>query len=678
MQQTSLLTKSNFKIALQCPTQLYYQQNQELFDNQSQTNTFLKALARGGYQVGELAKYLFVDDPKAESITIDTLDPALALLQTRERIENNYECIIAEAAFQYKNTFVRVDILHKKGNDIRIYEVKSKSIDTSSSFFKKNKNGFDSNWKSYLYDVAFQTHVVKHSFGESYTLTPYLLLANKEALVDVDGLNQKFAIVKDENGHTHVQTKSSFIRKDLGSLNVLKTVNVSEEVDWAFNNSINDPRVPEAFQGFSEYIEWLQQRLSKNESATSKPGSYCKVCPFNSSDINRCGRTRCLSEHNWENGKVDAETLHSEPLIYDLWMGGMGSTVSNVYNQGVPLLKDLDTSLLASKNDNKVLGTGFSNLKRRELQIQAVKNKSSSYSFNQEAYLQYRNQWKWPLNMIDFETNTVAIPFYKGMKPYQTIAFQFSHHLLYEDGRVEHLNDFLSFEAAKYPNLDFLEALKTSLELNSGTIFKYSKHENTVLRHIYDELDTLNPPNKKELKDFIDLITEVKIKKDSYVKGSRNMVDLLELVKDCYYSPLMKGSNSLKQVLPAILADMPSLKSKYSRQGLYGIGLEINSRNFDDQVWLQEQYDWDPYKTLPKLFSEKETQFIVTGEDMTDLNNGSAAMMAHSLLQFSDIPEEKRIVYRDSLLRYCELDTLAMVILVEGFEKMKNCNLKLT
>jgi hypothetical protein len=60
----------------------------------------------------------------------------------------------------------------------------------------------------------------------------------------------------------------------------------------------------------------------------------------------------------------------------------------------------------------------------------------------------------------------------------------------------------------------------------------------------------------------------------------------------------------------------------------------------------------------------------VKGEDLTDLANGSAAMMAHTLLQFSEVAEEKRLVYRESLLRYCELDTMAMVILVEGFEGM--------
>ena len=114
-------------------------------------------------------------------------------------------------------------------------------------------------------------------------------------------------------------------------------------------------------------------------------------------------------------------------------MGGMGSGVSKVYDQGVPLLKDLDAELLAANNENTEAGAAFSKFQRRKMQIEAVRQNDYLYKFNHEAFEEYRRQWKWPLNMIDFETNTVAIPFYEGMRPYQTIAFQFSHHLLHED-----------------------------------------------------------------------------------------------------------------------------------------------------------------------------------------------------------------------------------------------------
>ncbi len=665
MTKNTRLTKSKFKIALDCPTQLYYHQNPDLYDNQASENPFLEALAKGGFQVGELAKYLFVNDPQsAQNITIDTLNSDEALRETQERLQNHHECVIAEAAFQFENCFVRVDILHKVGNTIKIYEVKSKSIGNDAKFFKKKQNGFSSEWKAYLYDVAFQTYVVQQSLGNSYTLIPYLLLANKDAATDISGLNQRFSLYKDENDRSRVRVNGDFTRNDLGSLDILKKVNVEDEVHWALTHPIDDPRVPPAFQGFPRYVKWLQERLIANESAVSVPGGYCKACPFVSTEMSRCGRTRCLSTHTWSNGVFSGETLHAEPLIYELWMGGMGPGVSKVYDQGVPLLKDLDAALLAANNENTEAGAAFSKFQRRKMQIEAVRQNDYLYKFNHEAFEEYRRQWKWPLNMIDFETNTVAIPFYAGMRPYQTIAFQFSHHLLHEDGRVEQVNDFLSFEAGKYPNLDFLEALKASLETNEGTIFRYSNHENTVLRHIYGELEVLNPPNKVELQAFIERITQVKGE-----GGPRNMVDLLELVKDCYYSPALKGSNSLKQVLPSILADVPFLKTKYSQAGVYGRGKSMSSRNFDDQVWLQESHGWDPYKTLPTLFTEAEMQFFVKGEDISDLANGSAAMAAHTMLQFSDIPEEKRLRYRESLLRYCELDTLAMVILVEGLSE---------
>ena len=56
-------TKSRFRLALECPTKLYYGANKSEYANQSIDDPFLMALAEGGYQVGELAKYLFCDDP---------------------------------------------------------------------------------------------------------------------------------------------------------------------------------------------------------------------------------------------------------------------------------------------------------------------------------------------------------------------------------------------------------------------------------------------------------------------------------------------------------------------------------------------------------------------------------------------------------------------------------------
>ena len=44
------------------------------------------------------------------------------------------------------------------------------------------------------------------------------------------------------------------------------------------------------------------------------------------------------------------------------------------------------------------------------------------------------DKWIFPLHFIDFETTKVAFPFNKGRKPYEGIAFQFSHHVVHKDG----------------------------------------------------------------------------------------------------------------------------------------------------------------------------------------------------------------------------------------------------
>jgi hypothetical protein len=59
-------------------------------------------------------------------------------------------------------------------------------------------------------------------------------------------------------------------------------------------------------------------------------------------------------------------------------------------------------------------------------------------------------KWKFPLHFIDFETSAVALPFYDKMRPYEQIAFQFSHHRvdLNADGtyKVTHAGQFINTE----------------------------------------------------------------------------------------------------------------------------------------------------------------------------------------------------------------------------------------
>lgn len=153
------LTKSRFKLGLECETKLYYTRKKEYAD-QSIDNPFLIELAKGGYQVGELAKFYITSD--AQKITVEEMDYYLALNETQKRI-NKGDRYIAEAAIRFENLFIRVDIfeidLSKK--EICIYEVKSVSYKSDEQFIKESKKGnnkgnlvINNDWLPYLTQIT--------------------------------------------------------------------------------------------------------------------------------------------------------------------------------------------------------------------------------------------------------------------------------------------------------------------------------------------------------------------------------------------------------------------------------------------------------------------------------------------------------------------------------------------
>jgi hypothetical protein len=275
--------------------------------------------------------------------------------------------------------------------------------------------------------------------------------------------------------------------------------------------------------------------------------------------------------------------------------------------------------------------------------------------------------WTYPLHFIDFETSAVALPFNQGRKPYEQVAFQFSHHVIHEDGSIEHANEFLMADVGAFPNFDFVRALKNALG-DTGTIFRYSNHENTILNAIYIQLLESSESDKDALMDFIRSISHAKNDSVEKWKGDRDMVDLCEVYKMFYFDPHTKGSNSIKAVLPALLRRSTFLQQKY-QQAIGAIG--VNSKNFEPKhTWLTLKNGevQSPYKMLPPVFETWSNDALDDLlSDVEDLNNGGAALTAYGYLQYTDMTEGERAKLTQALLRYCELDTLAMVMLWEHF-----------
>ena len=140
------LTKSLFKTALECPTKLYYQNPKNGYFNKKKDNEFLEALANGGHQVGELAKFKYHDDPVGASITVTERNHQAAVAATRNLLGASDRAVIAEAALQVDKLFARVDILIKddQKNTVELLEVKSKKVTEKQVKNRfKNRNGYE-------------------------------------------------------------------------------------------------------------------------------------------------------------------------------------------------------------------------------------------------------------------------------------------------------------------------------------------------------------------------------------------------------------------------------------------------------------------------------------------------------------------------------------------------------
>ena len=102
------LTKSRFKLAVECPTKLFYTGKPE-YANTNNEDAFLAMLADGGFQVGELAKFMY---PDGVEVTAKGVDDAIA--ETAERLKQ-HTVTLFEPAIVYEGFLVRVDVLVKRG-----------------------------------------------------------------------------------------------------------------------------------------------------------------------------------------------------------------------------------------------------------------------------------------------------------------------------------------------------------------------------------------------------------------------------------------------------------------------------------------------------------------------------------------------------------------------------------
>ncbi len=114
------------------------------------------------------------------------------------------------------------------------------------------------------------------------------------------------------------------------------------------------------------------------------------------------------------------------------------------------------------------------------------------------------------------------------------------------------------------------------------------------------------------------------------------------------------------------------LQTFYGQKDLYGKNLTINSHNYENVQWIVKTKDGfaDPYQLLINPLPLEEQASEEDNEDSAiEINNGGLALIAYAKVQNEHMDSRQIEQYREALLKYCELDTLAMVMVYQTILK---------
>lgn len=162
-----------------------------------------------------------------------------------------------------------------------------------------------------------------------------------------------------------------------------------------------------------------------------------------------------------------------------------------------------------------------------------------SPKIDKEAIKDIMKTLTYPLYFLDYETYQVAIPEIDGTKPYQQLPFQYSLHIIKNEGAPLEHKEFLAEIDDKEFIRHFAEQLIKDIPDN-GSVIIYNK--------------AFEPARNREIAEMYPEL------KDELERINSNMVDFLVPFKQRkYYTKKMQGSASIKYVLPALYPDDPEL-----------------------------------------------------------------------------------------------------------------------
>jgi hypothetical protein len=252
----------------------------------------------------------------------------------------------------------------------------------------------------------------------------------------------------------------------------------------------------------------------------------------------------------------------------------------------------------------------------------------------------------YPLFFLDYEGTRCALPSAPGCRPYGQVAFQWSCHVIDNPGASPRHVEWLDTENDN-PNLGFLESLRKLLG-EQGTIYHWADYEVVVTQELADEIR--GDASKADLVSWVDRNWGTNAKAKKIAVKSERCLDLLEISRGHFYDPAMMGSHSIKKVLPVVWKN-PAIQKLFPKYAQDQHGQPVKN----------------PYDALPALTLQdaKDSALDLSRLDELDVvKNGTGAMRAYEHIRYGLAASDQaaRKSMRRQLMRYCELDTAAMVM----------------
>ncbi len=459
-------------------------------------DTHRNALFEEGILIGKMAHSLY---PGGRHIDQEASAFPHRLALTEALLKDPACPTLFEATFQYQNTLIMVDILHKTPEGMELIEVKSSTSEKAIFIDDLSLQYYVLTGLTIPIKNVFLMHINAHYVRKAQLKLSKLF--KKSALTDKVSQNQNKV-------HTQIN---------------------------AMRNSLQNAQEPLFFQNSLENIDI---------------GTHC-FHPYNCDFMPHC----------WK---------HIPPHSVFNLTGLPIESKFELYKKGHTLIQDIPDSHLLSESS----------------QVQK-KAESESPLINKPAIQDFLKTLHYPLYFMDFEAFQKAIPPYPGVRPYQQIPFQFSIHYLNSPFDTLSHKEFLA-DPKKDPRYEFARALVKHIPQTACVLTYDSGYEKSVVKQLAETFPKLSTHLMAIHANIIDL--------------------MIPFQKHYYYTQEMKGSCSIKAILPALVPELT-------------------------------------YTNL-------------------HIPNGEMASKSYSRLAHLKDPKEIQTIRQD-LLDYCRLDTFAMVKIVE-------------